>query len=225
MLNNVLNLFFPPICLACDALLIDNERTICTSCRHDLPLANFTDFEYNEVTKRLYGRVLLKYATALVWFSKKGMVQHLMHNLKYKGQEEIGKFMGSWLGYDLHNTPFASVDIVIPVPLHARRLRERGYNQVALFGRELASALHVEYNDHILVKTKATKTQVFKGRLMRWNSDDSLFSITDYNSLKHKHILLVDDIITTGATLESCAQALSKIEGITISVATMAIAE
>lgn len=225
MLNNVLNLFFPPICLACDSLLGDNEQTICTSCRHDLPLANFTDFEYNEVTKRLYGRVLLKYATALVWFSKKGMVQHLMHNLKYKGQEEIGKFMGSWLGYDLHNTPFTSVDVVIPVPLHARRLRERGYNQVALFGRELASALNVAYNDHILVKTKATKTQVFKARLLRWNSDDSLFSITDYKALKHKHILLVDDIITTGATLESCAQALSKIEGVTISVATMAIAE
>lgn len=226
MIKNLLNLFFPKVCLSCDNHLEASEIYICTFCRHELPLTNFKSTANNEVTKRLYGRVQLDHATALLWFSKKGMVQHLIHNLKYKGHEEVGELLGQWLGAELiiHNG-FKTVDIVIPVPLHSKRLRQRGFNQVHKFGKKLADALECEFNTTVLQKSKATKTQVFKDRLKRLITDDSVFSVTDYESLKGKHILLVDDLITTGSTIESCANALSKIEGITLSVATMAIAD
>ncbi|TXE08980.1 ComF family protein [Gelidibacter salicanalis] len=226
MVKNLLNLFFPKICLTCDCPLEDNELHLCTFCRHELPLTEIKNIAQNEVTKILYGRVQLKYATSLLWFSKKGIVQHLLHNLKYKGHEEIGEFLGAWLGEDLRaHEGFRTVDVVVPVPLHSKKLRQRGYNQVDKFGRELAKALNCEYNTRVLQKTKATTTQVFKDRLRRWTNDETVFTITELESLKGKHVLLVDDIITTGATLEICANALLKIEGLTISVATMAIAE
>lgn len=225
-MKNLLNLFFPMVCLSCDHHLDVNERYVCTVCRHDFPLTNFESTTENPLTKMLYGRVLLKNATALLWFSKKGLVQRLLHNLKYKGHEEVGLFLGQWLGEDLRQRDgFKTIDVVVPVPLHAKRLRQRGYNQVHKFGEQLAAALGCEFNTEVLQKSKATTTQVFKDRIRRWVNDDALFMVTEFESLKGKHILLVDDIITTGATIETCANALSKIEGTTISIATMAIAE
>ena len=226
MVKNLLNLFFPKVCLSCDNQLEVNEVYICTFCRHELPLTNFENTTDNDVTKRLYGRVELENAAALLWFSKKGLVQHLIHNLKYKGHEEVGEILGQWLGEELiKHEGFRRVDVVIPVPLHSKRLRQRGFNQVHKFGKKLAEALECDFNTDVLLKSKATKTQVFKDRIMRWINDDALFIVTEYESLRGKHVLLVDDIITTGATIETCASALSKIEGITLSVATMAIAE
>lgn len=214
------------VCLACDNILEANEAFVCTYCRHELPLTNFESVIDNEVSQRLYGRVELKGAYALLRFSKKGLVQHLLHNLKYKGHEQVGEFLGDWLGQELsHHEIFKSVDVVVPVPLHSKRLRQRGFNQVHKFGKKLADALGCEFDTQVLQKTKATPTQVFKDRIRRWMNDDALFVVTDYQTLKGKHILLVDDIITTGATIETCANALAKIEGITLSVASMAIAE
>lgn len=226
MIKNLLNLFFPQVCLACDNLLEANELNICTYCRHELPLTNFESAGDNDVTKRLYGRVELIAADALLRFSKKGLVQHLLHNLKYKGHEKVGVILGEWMGESIkRHQVFSTIDVVVPVPLHSKRLRQRGFNQVHKFGQALATALNCEFNTTVLQKTKATKTQVFKDRIKRWMDDDGLFVVTDLISLKGKHILLVDDIITTGATIETCANALSKIEGVTLSVATMAIAE
>ena len=135
-------------------------------------------------------------------------------------------FLGKWLGSELSQIEdYKTIDVVVPVPLHKSKLRKRGYNQVDKFGQEIAIALSVEFNSDILIKTKATATQVFKNRLKRILTHQEDFSIFDFSTLKGKHILLVDDIITTGATIEACANQLSSIEGVTISVATMAIAE
>tara|TARA_R110002124_G_scaffold145623_3_gene310896 strand:+ start:10039 stop:10719 length:681 start_codon:yes stop_codon:yes gene_type:complete len=226
VVKNLLNLFFPKVCEACNIALIDNELVICTNCRHQLPVTNF-HFEASETVKKIvYGRVKLENATALLHFSKKGIVQQLLHNLKYRGHEEISDFFGKWLGAELSEMKvFKDVDVVIPVPLYKTKLRKRGYNQVAKFGKEIAKALSADYNDTVLVKTKATKTQVSKGRLMRWNDDGALFNISDTVSLKGKHVLLVDDIITTGATVEACASVLFKIDNIKLSLATIAIAD
>ncbi|MEZ4801242.1 MAG: ComF family protein [Gelidibacter sp.] len=222
----MLNLFFPKVCLACDAHLGDNETYICTFCRNELPVTNFHSDENNAVAKRLYGRVNFKRATSLFWFNKKGKVQHLIHNLKYNGHEDVGVFMGKWLGEELSQLDaYNDIDVVVPVPLHKSRLRKRGYNQVDKFGIEIAKALSVEFNTQVLVKVKATTTQVFKNRLKRILTNEADFSIADANSLIGKHILLVDDIITTGATIEACANQLLKIQGVSLSVATMAIAE
>src|SRR5690606_2633925 len=153
------------------------------------------------------------------------IVQQLLHNLKYKGHEDIGLFLGQWFGEELRDlNTFNNIDVVVPVPLHKSRQRKRGYNQVHKFAQAIADKLQVDYNTTVLQKTKATETQVFKDRLKRWNDNQTIFSVANTNDLKGKHILLVDDVITTGATIEACANALLKIEGIKISVATMAIA-
>jgi ComF family protein len=226
MVKNLLNLFFPKICDACKTILGDNETVICVKCRHQLPVTNFHFDKFITVHNIVFGRVKLENATALLHFSKKGIVQQLLHNLKYRGHEQISVFLGKWLGSELSSIEdYKAVDVVIPVPLYKTKLRKRGYNQVAEFGKEIAKALHADYNDKVLVKTKPTQTQVFKGRLTRWNDDGALFNISEKESLKGKHILLVDDIITTGATVEACASVLLKIDNIKLSLVTMAIAD
>ena len=225
-MKNLLNLFFPKVCEACNNVLSDNEVVLCTSCRHHLPVTNF-HFDYAEdVKKVLYGRVKLENASALLHFSKKGIVQQILHNLKYRGHEDIGAFFGEWFGAELATLDhYKNIDVVLPVPLYKSKLRKRGYNQVTKFGEAIAKALNADYNDAVLIKTKSTKTQVFKGRLKRWNDDVALFDISENKSLVGKHILLVDDIITTGATVEACATVLLKIDNIKLSLATMAIAD
>ncbi len=226
MVINLLNLFFPKVCYACTTLLADNERHICTVCRHGLPVTNY-HFEDNDTVKKiLYGRQKIEEATALLKFHKRGIVQQLLHNLKYKGHDVISEVLGEWLGNELKSVEkYKAVDLVIPVPLHKRKLRKRGYNQVAKFGHEIAKALNVPYLDNVLIKTSTTKTQVFKKRIARWNNFEEVFTIKNLDLIKGKHILLVDDIITTGATMEACANVLNKAENIKISIATMAIAE
>ncbi|WP_040280498.1 ComF family protein [Psychroserpens damuponensis] len=226
MIKNLLNLFFPEACNACGNHLSDNEQQICTHCRHNLPLTNFHDDPDNAVHKILYGRVKLEQATALLHFSKKGIVQQLMHNLKYKGHEEIGQFLGEWLGEELKTIKgYSNIDVVIPVPLHKKKLKSRGFNQVDKFGIAIAKALNADYNTSVLIKTTHTKTQVFKDRLKRNSRIHTNFKIVNGDSLQNKHILIVDDIITTGATIEDCANVLLDIKGITLSLATMSITD
>jgi len=225
-MKNLLNLFFPKVCEACNNVLSDNEVVLCTYCRHHLPVTNFHFDNAEDVKKVLYGRVKLENASALLHFSKKGIVQQILHNLKYRGHEDIGAFFGEWFGAELATLDhYKNIDVVLPVPLYKSKLRKRGYNQVTKFGKAIAKALNADYNDAVLIKTKSTKTQVFKGRLKRWNDDGALFDISENKSLVGKHILLVDDIITTGATVEACATVLLKIDNIKLSLATMAIAD
>ena len=226
MIKNLLNLFFPKICYACNHLLGDNEKQICTECRHNLPVTNY-HFEGDDTLEKVfYGRIKIEHATALLKFQKKGSVQQLLHNLKYRGFETISTVLGKWLGHELKDTNiYEGIDIVIPVPLHKNKLKKRGYNQVAKFGEEIAKSLDADYVDDVLVKTTATSTQVFKKRFARWNEANEVFSIQNFDKINGKHILLVDDIVTTGATIEACANQLQKANGVKISVATMAIAE
>ena len=225
MIKNLLNLFFPKVCFGCSHLLTDNEHYLCTQCRHDLPVTNYHFNNADAIEKIFYGRVKLEQATAFLHFEKKGIVQHLMHNLKYKGHQDIGGFLGKWFGHELSTVPeYKNIDVVIPVPLHKKKQRKRGYNQVAKFGIEMASALNATYLDNVLVKTTNTKTQVFKKRMARWSSDNEIFTIKNHELIESKHILLVDDIITTGATIEACVNVLTKAKNVKISVASMAIA-
>lgn len=211
--------------MACEGELIEESQLICIDCRHSLPVTNFHFDDSDYVKKVFYGRLQLENATALLRFHKKGIVQQLMHNLKYRGHEEIGELLGNWLGEELKTLKnYQDIDVVIPVPLYKRNLKKRGYNQVEKFGRCIANALNSSYLDDILVKTTATKTQVFKKREARWQRSNQIFAIQNEDQLKGKHILLVDDIITTGATIEACANVLNKTYQNRLSVATMAIA-
>ena len=224
MLSALINLFFPKTCYACDAILIDNETDICVRCRHELPSTNY-HFERPETMKKIfYGRVHLEAATALFYFHKSGRVQHLLHHLKYKGKEEIGRVFGNWLGAEILESPyFESIDIVIPVPIHSKKLKQRGYNQVALFAQQIAKILNASYVDDVLLKSINTKTQVFQSREARFQSVADSFYTQNLNTIDAQHILLVDDIITTGATVEACALVLNPENKIRLSVATIAI--
>ena len=212
--------------MGCNAILSDNEEFICTSCRHKLPLTNFHLNDDTSIEKIFYGRVQIENATSLLRFQKKGIVQNLLHNLKYRKQEKIGKYLGSWLGHQLKNLDkYQSIDAVVPVPIHKMKLRKRGYNQVSKFGREIADILKTDYIDDVLIKTSSTKTQVFKKRLSRWQDSNDMLSLKNKHKISGKHILLVDDIITTGSTLEACSNVLLQAPDIKISIATMAITE
>ena len=225
MIASLINLFFPKVCYTCYDYLNDFESYICTTCRHNLPVTNFHFNNDNTVEKVFYGRAKIEHATALLRFEKKGIVQQLIHNLKYRGYEDIGDFLGAWLGNELKNIDaYKTIDVIIPVPLHKNKLKKRGYNQVTKFAQQLAHCLNAEYNKESLIKITNTTSQVNKKRFARWSASNEHFNLKKPELLTNKHILLVDDIITTGATLEACINVINKAENVKISIATMAIA-
>ncbi|OAD46781.1 ComF family protein [Polaribacter atrinae] len=226
ILKDLFNLFYPKLCANCDHQLTMNEKAICTFCRHDLPLTNFTNYSDNKITKTFYGRISIEKANSLLFYRKVGITKKLIHELKYKGNEEVGVFFGNWLGEILvDNNEFSDIDIIIPVPLHPKKRRERGYNQVTKFGIRLSNHLKKPFLEDILLRTSTSKTQTFKARFERFNNNDTKFQLSDLTAFKNKHILLIDDVITTGATLEACAKELQKTEGVKISILTMAYTE
>lgn len=220
----MLNILFPKICNGCRAKLVKQEWVLCMNCRHELPLACFHRTQDPFLKDLFYGRVALEEATALIYFQKKGITQEIMHNLKYRRQKEISNFFGKWLGAELMLLPeYQSVTQVIPVPLHAHKLKKRGYNQVSGFGKEIAAQIGVPFREDLLLKVSQNASQVFKKRWGRFEGEE-LFMVKDLSALKDEHILLVDDIVTTGATLEKCAQKLFEGANVKLSVATIAIA-
>lgn len=226
MFHDLLDLFYPKICNCCEKELVKNEKVVCTHCLHLLPVTNFHFDNENIVRKVFYGRLPVENATSLLYFRKKGMVQNLIHNLKYRGHKEIGVFLGKWLGAELKKGKnYREIDAVIPVPLHRKKLRSRGFNQVEDFGKEIAKSLNSEFIDDVLVKKNASGTQTLKKRLSRWGTIEETFLVENPEKIKNKHLLLVDDLITTGATMEACAVKLKEVEGIKLSVAAMAFTD
>jgi ComF family protein len=226
MFESIINLFFPKVCSGCSSFLLSNENVICTVCRHDIPLTNHHLNPENDAFKKFYGRIPVVHTSALLYFHKKGIVQELIHNLKYKGHEEIGAILGEWYAEDLKTIDLLqSVDEIIPVPLHRRKLKERGYNQVTAFGTALSSGLNIDYNSSILVRNVYSKTQSKKNLLGRTEGIESTFDVIFSEKDHNKHFLLIDDVITTGSTLEACSRALLKIPGAKISIVCMAMAQ
>jgi ComF family protein len=224
MFFSLVNLFFPKTCHGCGEVLSDNERQICTRCRHELPLTNYHYKAPDTIKRIFYGRLELEAATALFYFYKGGKVQKLLHNLKYKGHQDLGLFFGKWLGAELVESKlFSLIDVVIPVPVHPKKLKQRGYNQVALFAKQLALSLNATYEDKILIKSADTQTQVFQTREERFQSVFHSFAAVNIQKINNSHILLVDDLITTGATFEACALVLNKATNLRLSLASIAI--
>ena len=226
MFQSLIHLFFPPVCAGCKTVLIANENVICTNCRHEIPLTQHHLNPENEAYKKFYGRIPVEQVSALLYFHKKGIVQELIHSLKYRGQEEIGFVLGEWYAEELKNHHLLqTVDAIIPVPLHPKKFRERGYNQVTEFGNALSKSLDIPVNTTILFRQVYSKTQSQKNRLGRTEGIDSVFDVAFSESDYNQHFLLIDDVITTGATLEVCAKALLKIPGAKISIVCMAMAD
>ena len=204
-------------------MLTTGEQLLCVSCRSDLPETNFSEWQENMVERSFYGRIPIENATSLLYFNKKGNVQKLIHELKYRDNEEIGNFIGNWLGDNMvQSKRFDEVDCIIPVPLHSKKLRQRGYNQVTKFGKSLSEKLQIPFMDDVLLRKTYAKTQTIKQKEERIQSIEGIFGLSDKNKIQNKHVLLIDDIITTGATIEACCLALKEIPSVRISLATMA---
>jgi ComF family protein len=223
MLKNLLNLLYPKLCNGCNSLLLKNEFIICTECRHGLPLTQHHHLENNYTTKKFFGIIPVEFCASMLYFHKKGIVQNIIHNLKYRNQQEIGTLLGNWYAEDLKEiTKKYAFSEIIPVPLHKKRLEERGYNQVTTFCEAVAKNLQINYNEKLLYRNLYSKTQTKKTKEQRGDINKSLFDVIYSEADYGKHFLLIDDVMTSGATLEACAKALLKIPNAKISIVTIA---
>ncbi|MGB1169447.1 MAG: ComF family protein [Flavobacteriaceae bacterium] len=225
-LQHLFNLFYPDTCVCCDQYLLDQEKIICIECRLDLPFIETGNSTYNPLLETLKGKVFVEEGTSFLYYHPEGKVKKLIHQLKYKNNQKVGIFLGKWLGLKLLETKaYNSIDYIIPVPLHKDKLRLRGYNQLTKFGETLSSILNIEYLEGVLIRNTMAKTQTLKKRLDRFKSLVNNFSLINADLLKNKHVLLIDDVVTTGATLEACCNELLKVEGMKISIVTIALTE
>jgi ComF family protein len=223
MFDSILELFFPKVCYACRSPFVQNEIVVCTECRHAFPLTQHIEMENNEMLKKFYGKLSVEHVSSLLYFHKKGIVQELIHHLKYKDKQEIGTFLGEWYAEELKTVhQKLRFDGIIPVPLHQKRLRERGYNQLTTFGQALSKTLQLPFYETILRRESYAITQTKKSFFERIDDPKTKFTVSFSETNHNKHFLLIDDVMTTGATLEQCGKALLSIPGTRISIACMA---
>jgi ComF family protein len=224
ILEGFISMIFPEYCAGCSTDLVSGEKLVCTNCMYLLPKTTNHLEKENLLTRKFWGKVQIEYGMAFLKYSKKGLVQHLLQYIKYKGGSELSYLLGKWYGEDLKQKFAEEFDLIVPVPLHKDKLKLRGYNQSEHFAGGLAEALQIPVNTDTVIRTVATSTQTRKKRYDRWLNVEGIFLVTVPEQLKHKHILLVDDVITTGSTIEACIAVLKEIEGVKVSVAAIAVA-
>ena len=220
------DLFFPHLCLACGANQLQGTEILCLSCRRQLPKTAMHTIKENRFTDRFFGRIYLHSGTAMYSFSEGNLVQKLIHKLKYEGKHRIGVKLGEHYGKTLKQaTLFSTVDVIVPVPLHPIKERKRGYNQSDQFAMGLSTTMQKPWLKKGLIRKHYGESQTRKSRSERYGEVMNAFAVGQANKLKGKHILLVDDVLTTGATLEACASKILAIPNTKLSMATIAMAE
>jgi len=225
LFDDFISLIWPRTCMACGKALYRYEDSICTNCNLTLPQTNFHTMSDNPVSRLFWGRVKLESAASFYYFSKGSRVQHMMHSLKYRGNKDIGILLGRLYGNELINAPlFNSVNCIIPVPLHPKRLRFRGYNQSEMISIGLSAGMRIPVDTTTLLRNTATTTQTRKTRFKRWENVSEVFVLNNPEKIENMHILLVDDVVTTGSTIEACAHTLLSAKNTKISLATIACA-
>jgi ComF family protein len=223
--DDFISLLFPRLCYACGNHLMRNEYLICTECYVVIPRTDYHLIEDNPVAKLFWGRCLIQRAAAFSYYNKGSRIRNLIHNLKYKGIREIGYELGKIYGISLNSSGFISdIDLIIPVPLHPAKERIRGFNQSELISRGIADSGMLPVDTKTLSRIIVSSTQTKRSRYDRWTNVEGIFKVTDSQIIVGKHILLVDDVITTGSTIESCTNELLKTEGVKVSVVALAFA-
>lgn len=224
--KDFVGLFYPEVCISCGDDLVGKEVEVCTACIYKLPRTNYHNQAENPLIKVFWGRVDLNAVSAFCHYQKGNMVQDLVHQLKYNGKKELGIQIGKWYGNDLKSSmDFSDADHIIYIPLHPKKLRKRGYNQSAYFAEGLSISMGVPVLHDAMIRVKNTETQTRKSRYERWENVEGIFAVAKAEEMKGKHVLLVDDIITTGATIEACVLALNKAGVEKISVAAIGCAD
>ncbi len=217
------SLFFPELCAGCHTDLVKNEHVICTGCLYNLPYTDFHLDSGNLAAKQLYGRVPFVSCSSFLNFTKGSKVQNLMHALKYKNRQDVGLKLGEMYGRALlKSDSLKSADLIASVPLHLGKLRKRGYNQSDCFAEGLSNSLQITFDKTLLIRKVNTDTQTHKSRFERFENMKEIFAVKEPQKILGKHIILVDDVLTTGATLEACALELLKTSGVKVSIATIA---
>ena len=224
LLDDFIGLFFPRLCISCAGALLKHESMLCDRCLYHLPRTRFHQDLDNPVARLFWGRVQVEYATSFFYFNKGSPYQRILHELKYEGMKEIGLEMGRIFGREISGSSFGSVELIVPVPLHRSKLRKRGYNQSEWIAMGLAEGLQKPIDSRSLVRTMASSSQTRKNRYDRWTNVEGIFQAKYPDKLANRHVLLVDDVVTTGATLEACASAILGLQNTRISIATLAVA-
>lgn len=225
ILTDLWELFFPHCCLLCGSQLVPGEKVLCLKCLSELPRTGFHLQENNAVERNFWGKFQIEHATSFLYYAKGGDVRQLLYELKYHGNKEVGEVMGRVMAAELMPARFFDgIDLVIPVPLHRRKRRQRGYNQSECLARGISAITGIPMNAGIVIRNRYTDTQTHKGQYERWENVRNLFACISPELLEGKHLLLVDDVLTTGATVVSCADAFRDIPGLRISVLTLALA-
>jgi len=225
LFDDLISLFYPRLCAGCNTSLVKGEDVLCLNCIADLPRTNYHLYPDNPVFQQFIGRAHVELATSFCRFDKGGRLQHLLHQLKYKGKLEVGQKMGILLGSDLIKCyDYRSIDAIVPVPLHPKKERKRGFNQSLEICLGISEAMDRPVLPGNLIRKVYSDTQTRKGRFERWENVSGIFTVKNSTALAGKHLLLVDDVVTTGATLEACCIPLLEIPGVRVSIATLATA-
>lgn len=223
--SSTLHLFYPHTCTGCGSDLLEENNLLCLKCIHHLPHTNFASLANNPVEKYFWGRIPLEAAYSEFYFSKEFLVQGLIHQLKYKADTGIGFYLGEIMGKTLlKSSRFSTIDALIPLPLYADKERKRGYNQAAILCDGISSIINKPVLNGAVIRRHATETQTRKHRTERWENVKDSFIVNNEKELAGKHLLLVDDVVTTGATLEACGTIILEVPGSKLSIATLAYA-
>jgi len=223
IISNALHIFYPHVCTGCGSDIVHHNNLLCLKCLAVLPKTNFAQHSNNPIEKIFWGRIPLAAAHSEFYFSKEALIQQLIHQLKYKNNKDIGFYLGQILGTSLlASNRFNNIDALIPLPLFLDKERKRGYNQAAIICNGVSDVLNVPVINNNVARAKHTDTQTKKGRAERWKNVSGSFTIKDKQALSGKNLLLVDDVITTGATLEACGAIMLSISNVTVSIATLA---
>lgn len=222
--DSFLHLLFPHVCAGCGSDILNEESVLCMRCMDAMPETNFEIHANNPVEKIFWGRLPLVGATAQFYFTKESLMQHLMHQFKYKRNKELGLQLGRIMGEKIKASARFEVDALVPLPLFPAKEKRRGYNQATLLCEGMAETMNIPVLDKAIIRPQHTETQTKKGRIERWKNMEGKFILSDPGALRNKHVLLVDDVITTGATLEACGNELLKAGGVQLSVATLCVA-
>ncbi|RYZ29629.1 MAG: ComF family protein [Chitinophagaceae bacterium] len=220
--ESVLHLLFPHVCEGCGTDVLEQDHFLCLKCHSALPKTDFHLYPNNPIEKIFWGRLPLANATAQYYFTKNSAMQHLMHQLKYRGNKELGMYLGRLMGHALNQSNrFRYIDGLIPLPLFPAKERKRGYNQALVLCEGIAEVMGKPVLKNAITRRSHTDSQTKKNRVQRWQNMDGRFEITNEDAIKGKHLLLVDDVVTTGATLEACGSVLLEAENVQLSVATL----
>lgn len=223
LFTDAIDLFFPHHCTGCGSDLISKNDLLCIHCIRELPHTNFARFENNYVENIFRGRMKIKAAHSEFYFSKGQLVQHLIHELKYNANKKIGFLLGEIVGNSLLAAGrFSNLDYLIPLPLYADKEFKRGYNQATIICNGISNSTKIPVMSDNIIRQRATETQTRKNRIARWQNVEGSFIVKNDKLLYGKNILLVDDVITTGASIEACGQIILQVPGTTLSIATLA---